>query len=130
MLFPAPRHPMGQRARLTTMYAVGSAMWLLVPLVVAGLTALIRIHGGSAGTAVLSGYVVLIILVALFVKLLSSLTNSYVAWRFADDNPRKPHRTPIEPFMVVISIAALVAVTIWFNTSDACSVGVFSYTCG
>lgn len=130
MHFTAPRHPIGQRARIAAMYALGSAMWLLIPLAVAGCAALIRIHSGSAGAAVLSGYAVLLVMVALCVKLLSELNNTYVNRRYAGDNPRKPHRTPIEPFMVVISIVALIAVTIWFNTSDACSVGVLLYSCG
>lgn len=118
------------RLRLTAMYVIGSAMWVVIPLAVAGLAALIRIHSGSAGAAVLSGYVVLFLMTALTIKLLSSLTNAYIARRYADDNPRRPHRTPIEPMMVAISIIALIAVTIWFNTSDACSLGVLSYTCG
>lgn len=130
MHFTAPRLSMGQRARLTAMYALGSAMWLIIPLAVAGLAALIRVHGGSVGAAVLSGYVVLLVMVALCVKLLSSLTNTYVSRRNADDNPRKPHRTPIEPMIVAIALLALVAVTIWFHTSDACGVGAGMYVCG
>lgn len=118
------------RLRLTAMYIVGSAMWIVIPLAVAGLAALIRIHSGSAGAAVLSGYVLLVLMTALSVKLLSSLTNTYIARRYSDDNPRRPHRTPLEPFMVAISFIALLAVTIWFNASDACSLGVLSYTCG
>lgn len=129
-LTPDQDHSRHQRVRVAAMYAVGSSMWLLIPLAVAGVAALIRIHSGSSGAAVLSGYLVLLVMVALCVKLLSSLTNTYVSNRYADDNPRKPHRTPFEPFLVVISIVALIAVTIWFNTGDACSVGVFSYTCG
>lgn len=111
------------------MYAIGTSMWVVIPLVILAFGAFIRVQTDSLAVAVVTMYATLILLTALVVKFLCVLNNEYKR-RVAEETSRAPTRTPLEPVIVLIALAALIAVTIWFHTSDACGIGAGAYVCG
>lgn len=111
------------------MYAIGTSMWIVIPLTVFALGAFIRVHSDSLAIAVITMYSTLILATALVIKLLCELNNEYKRRASGRHTPAQM-RTPLEPVVILIALVALIAVTIWFHTSDACGIGAGAYVCG
>lgn len=104
-------------------------MWIVSPAVVLVLGEVVRGKGGSVGESVMFMYASLILIVALFVKVLCLLENAYRTRRAGPGREaRAAVRSPAEPVIVACTLISLIACIVWFLSSNACAGGL--YVCG
>lgn len=95
------------------MFFIGMLMWVGVPGVWLYIGSQIKAAADSLGLAVVvMGIGALVTIVAL-VKILSVLNTNWLE-EYEVLNERRPHRTPLEPILVISAFLALAVFGIWF----------------
>jgi hypothetical protein len=101
------------RAEAFGMFVIGMAMWVGVPGVWLYIGSQIKGSSGSLGLALaVMGIGALVTIVAL-VKILGTLNQSWLE-SYEELNDRRPHRSPLEPILVISAFLALAVFGIWF----------------
>ena len=102
------------RAQALGMFLIGVTMWAGVPLIWLFIGSMIKSETDSLGLALLVMAVGALVMIILLVKILGKLHDNWYN-EFVELNDRKPHRTPLEPVLVVSVMVALAVFGTWFT---------------
>lgn len=101
------------RAETFGMFVIGMAMWVGVPGVWLYIGSQIKASSNSLGLALAVMGIGALATVVGLVKILGTLHRNWLD-AYEDLNQRRPHRSPLEPILVISAFLALAVFGIWF----------------
>lgn len=111
---PAEVKTAAMRMRALSMFFIGMAMWVGVPGIWLYIGSMIKASTDSLGLALSVMIVGALVMIIGLVKLLGVLNRAWLE-EYEERNERKPHRTPLEPVLVISAALALAVFGIWFT---------------
>lgn len=102
------------RANAFGMFVIGMAMWVGVPGIWLYIGSQIKASTDSLGLALVVMAIGALATVVGLVKVLGTLNRNWLE-EYEELNERKPHRTPLEPVLVISAFIALAVFGVWFT---------------
>lgn len=102
------------RLRAFGMFIIGLTMWVGVPGGWLYIGSQIKSSTDSLGLALVVMAIGALVTIVLLVRVLGSLNRNWLE-EYEELNDRTPHRTPLEPVLVIGAFLALASFGIWFT---------------